>query len=83
MLLLTAKDRMDGPAREENLALIQVILGEDSSAISTLKRLLQTTYSSQVYNPGPITPALLRLDALWDPLRADPVFQKLCEEKQR
>jgi hypothetical protein len=30
----------------------------------------------------PITPALLRLDPIWDPLRADPAFQKLCEEKQ-
>ena len=24
----------------------------------------------------------LRLDPLWDPLRSDPAFQKLCEEKQ-
>jgi serine/threonine-protein kinase len=80
--LPSAKDRLDGPAREENLALIQVIFGEDRSAISTLKRLLQTPYCSQVYNPGPITPALLRLDPLWDPLRADPAFQKLCDEKQ-
>ena len=31
--------------------------------------------------PMPITPALLRLDPFWDPLRADPAFQKLCEEK--
>ena len=31
--------------------------------------------------PTPITPALLRLDPIWDPLRADPAFQKLCEEK--
>jgi hypothetical protein len=30
----------------------------------------------------PITPALLRLDPIWDSLRADPAFQKLCEEKQ-
>jgi len=30
----------------------------------------------------PVTPALLRLDPLWDPLRADPAFQKLCEEKK-
>jgi hypothetical protein len=30
----------------------------------------------------PVTPALLRLDPIWDPLRADPAFQKLCEEKQ-
>jgi hypothetical protein len=27
------------------------------------------------------TPALLRLDRMFDPLRNDPRFQKLCEEK--
>ena len=36
---------------------------------------------SWLYGPTPITPALLRLDPIWDPLRADPAFQKLCEEK--
>ena len=30
---------------------------------------------------GRVTPALLRLDPIWDPLRGDPAFQKLCEEK--
>ena len=30
-----------------------------------------------------VTPALLRLDPHWDPLRADPAFQKLCEEKAK
>jgi hypothetical protein len=30
----------------------------------------------------PITRALLRFDPTWDPLRADPDFQKLCEEKK-
>jgi hypothetical protein len=39
-------------------------------------------YSSWYYGPAPITPALLRLDPIWDPLRADPAFQKLCKEKQ-
>ena len=29
-----------------------------------------------------LVPAYLRLDPLWDPLRSDPAFQKLCEEKQ-
>jgi hypothetical protein len=67
---------------EENLALIQTMVGENSRAISTLTRLLQTPYGSQLYGPGPITLAFLRLDPLWDPLRADPAFQKLCEEKQ-
>jgi len=29
-----------------------------------------------------LTPALLRLDPMFDPLRNDQRFQKLCEEKQ-
>jgi hypothetical protein len=66
---------------EEFLALIQTILGENSRAISTLIQLLETPYRSLIYGPAPVTAALLRLDPLWDPLRADPAFQKLCEEK--
>ena len=77
-----AKDRMRGPALEENLALIQTMFGENSRAISTLSELLQTPYNSWVYSPVPITPALLKFDPIWDPLRGDPAFQKLCEEKQ-
>src|SRR5262249_30656223 len=80
-LLPSAKDRVTGPALEENLALIQTMFGENSHAISTLTRLLQTPYQSSVYGVTPITPALLRLDPFWDPLRSDPAFQKLCEEK--
>ena len=76
------KDRLSGPAFEENLALVEMITGENNRAIATLTRLLQTPYGGWLYSPAPITPALLRLDPIWDPLRADPVFQKLCEEKQ-
>ncbi len=82
MLLPSVKDRMNGPAREENLALIQTMVGENSRAISTLTRLLQTPYSSGLYGPGPVTSALLRLDPTWDPLRADPAFQKLISEPE-
>ena len=81
-LVPSSKDRLSGPGFEENLALVEMIIGENSRAISTLTRLLQTPYGGWLYNPAPITPALLRLDPLWDPLRADPAFQKLCEEKQ-
>jgi TolB-like protein/predicted Zn-dependent protease len=80
-LLPSSKDRLVGPAFEENLALVEMIVGENSRAISTLTRLLQTPYGGWLYSPAPITPALLRLDPIWDPLRADPAFQKLCEEK--
>ena len=71
------------PAGEELLALIQTVLGENSRAISTLAQLLKAPYSSHIYDEAaPVTPALLRLDPIWDPLRADPAFQKLCQEKQ-
>src|SRR3989440_439461 len=81
-LVPSSKDRLSGPGFEENLALVEMIIGENSRAISTLTRLLQTPYGGWLYNPAPITPALLRLDPIWDPLRADPAFQKLCEEKK-
>ena len=81
MLYPRSKDSMAGPALEENLALVQTILGEKGLAISALTRLLQTPYRGALYG-SPVTPALLRLDPNWDPLRTDPAFQKLCEEKQ-
>jgi tetratricopeptide (TPR) repeat protein len=82
LTLLSTKDRLAGPAFEENLALVEMIVGENSRAIAILTRLLQTPYGGWLYSPAPITPALLRLDPIWDPLRADPVFQKLCEKNQ-
>jgi hypothetical protein len=81
MIVRRAKSAVKEPAMEENLALIQAMFGENSHAISTLTQLLQTPYNGWSYGL-PITPALLRLDPIWDPLRSDPAFQKLCEEKQ-
>jgi serine/threonine-protein kinase len=82
MLSPSDKDRLEGPGFEELQALIQTMVGENNRAIPTLTRLLQTPYLSFLYRHIPITPALLRLDPVWDPLRSDPTFQKLCEEKQ-
>jgi tetratricopeptide (TPR) repeat protein len=81
-LLPSSKDRLAGPGFEENLALVEMIIGENSRAISTLTRLLQTPYYGGLYDSTPVTLELLRLDPIWDQLRADPAFQKLCEEKQ-
>ena len=81
-IMLSAKDRLERLNGEEILALIQMIFGDNNGATSTLTQLLQTPYLGGYYYPAPITPALLRLDPIWDPLRGDPAFQKLCEEKQ-
>jgi TolB-like protein/Tfp pilus assembly protein PilF len=81
-LVPSSKDRVSGPGFGENLALIETMIGENSRAISTLTQLLQTPYGGWLYTPSPITPALLRLDPIWDPLRADPAFQKLCEQEK-
>jgi hypothetical protein len=81
-LLPSSKDRVSGPGFEENLALVDMMIGENSRAISILTQLLQTPYGGWLYSPCPITPALLRLDPIWDPLRANPAFRKLYDQKQ-
>jgi hypothetical protein len=81
MLKPRAKDAASGPSYEENLAVIQMLVGENSRAVSTLTQLLQTPYFGACYGGTPITPAHLRLDPMWNPLRSDPAFQKLCQEK--
>jgi TolB-like protein/tRNA A-37 threonylcarbamoyl transferase component Bud32 len=83
MLLRNAKDAVDGPGTEENLAFVETFFGGNSRAISILGKLLQTPFHSLFYGPAPLTPALLGLDPFWDPLRADPAFQELCDKKQR
>jgi len=74
-----AKDPLAERTIREHLASVQVAVGENSIAISILAELLQQPYWSYFYGPPAITPAHLRLDPIWDPLRSDPAFQKLYE----
>jgi hypothetical protein len=80
-LLPSSKDALTGPDAEEKLARVEVMVGEKNRAISRLQHLLEIP-GAVFPNNMPLTPALLRLDPMWDPLRSDPAFQKLCEQKQ-
>ena len=74
------KDPMDGPTSIEILARVSAKMGEPDRAIAALQKLLSIPYKG-AFGEAPLTPALLRLDPMFDPLRNDPRFQKLCEEK--
>src|SRR5436309_7263576 len=72
----TSKDPFEGPEMEEYMARVYALLGDADHAIPILKRLLQIPYALA------ITPAVLRLDPVWDQIRNDPRFQELAEEKK-
>jgi serine/threonine protein kinase/Tfp pilus assembly protein PilF len=76
------KDALDGPASIEFLARVAAGLGDADRAIAALQKLISTPYAGPLGPSAPLTPALLRLDSMFDPLRNDPRFQKLCEEKK-
>jgi serine/threonine protein kinase/Tfp pilus assembly protein PilF len=75
-------DAVIGPVPIEILARVTARTGETERAIAALQKLLVTPYSGAFAFGVPLTPALLRLDPMFDPLRSDPRFQKLCTEKQ-
>jgi len=72
----TSEDALDGPLREEQMARIYSLLGNADEAIPILKKWIQVPSLTS------ITPALLRIDPIWDPIRNDLRFQELVAEKK-
>jgi tetratricopeptide (TPR) repeat protein len=61
-----------GPLARESLAQIYVMVGEDKAALGILEQVLSM--------PSDISPALLRIDPTWIPLRSYPEYQRMIEK---
>jgi TolB-like protein/tetratricopeptide (TPR) repeat protein/class 3 adenylate cyclase len=72
-------DTLVGPIPIEILARVAARMGDPDRAIAALQKLLSIPYAAAL-SSTPLTPALLRLDPMFDPLRNDPRFQKLAAD---
>jgi len=73
-LLPVSRDALNGPVYPTLLARLCAQLGDKDQAIDLIKQMLAVPAGTLM------SPARLRIDPAWDPLRDDPRFQKLIAD---
>ena len=71
------KDAIESPIPTEILGRVAAYVRDRDRAIASLEKILLIPYDGALASGVPLTPALLRLDPMFDGLRNDPRFQKL------
>jgi tetratricopeptide (TPR) repeat protein len=72
------QDAINGSGALDFLARVLAQVGEPDHAITAIQKLLSIPNTGSFSIGIPLTPAVLRLDPMFDPLRNDPRFQKLA-----